>query len=384
MKVLIDATGITRQKAGVGVYARNLIDKLTTTNSDIDFYILAQDDDPELNFGGRPRVTMVWVSAKYFRRLALRFFLEQVYLPHLLWKRGISVVHSLHYALPYFTLGTKRVVTIHDMTFFSMPEVHERIKIIYFRFFIRAAVRRADELIFISRSAQDDCIARLGKPSGRYCVIPHGKDESLRPRRDDPTVAVLRQKYKLPERFVLYIGTVEPRKNLERLATAFAVIAKDDKTIGLVIAGKMGWMMDKLSGVVERLGLASRVIFTGFILEEEKPVLLSLCTIFVYPSLYEGFGLPVLEALACGAPTITSNTSSLPEVAGAAAILIDPTDTAAMTAAMQRLLDDETLREEVRARGLEQASKFTWGKTASLTANVYRTISGELLDQQVS
>ena len=379
MKILVDATGVARQKAGVGVYARNLIDKLTDVNRDSEFVVVAQDDDPELDFSGRPSVTMIRVPAKFFRKLPLRFLLEQFYLPCLLWWRGIEVVHSLHYAFPYVTFGTRRVVTIHDMTFFSMPEVHERIKVLYFRFFIRAAVRSAEAIIFISKSAQEDCIARLGQPSGLYRVIPHGKDESLNPRLDAPKIAPIRQKYGLPDRFVLYIGTLEPRKNLDRLLIAFSQIAATDASIGLVIAGKMGWMMGSLSGIVERLGLNKRVVFTGFILEEEKPALLSNCAVFVYPSLYEGFGLPVLEALACGAPTVTSNVSSLPEVAGDAAILIEPLDTAALASAMGALLCDRALQETLRSRGVERAKLFTWSKTADSTTDLYQSLQS--LDQ---
>jgi glycosyltransferase involved in cell wall biosynthesis len=379
MKILIDATGITRQKAGVGVYAKNLIDKLTLAAPRLDLHILAQNDDPEMDFSTRPNVTMVWVPAILFRKLPLRFLLEQLYLPCLLLLRRIDVIHSLHYAFPLLPVGTRRVVTIHDMTFFTMPEVHEKIKILYFRFFMRAAVRLADAIVFISQSVQKDCIALLGATSGIHTVIPHGKDESLQPATPSPAydadLKCLGEKYRLPQHFVLYIGTLEPRKNLDRLILAFSEIAARDPEIGLVLAGKMGWMMESLSSTIERLGLTARVVFTGFILEEEKPLLLSACAVFVYPSLYEGFGLPVLEALACGAPTITSNISSLPEVAGDAAILIDPLNSAAIAAAMNSLLTNPALRSELRAKGFSQASKFTWQKTASLTAEVYSGVN---------
>lgn len=374
MKILIDATGVTRQKAGVGVYAKNLIDHLSQSSGLCEFYVLAQDDDPELDFGYRANVTMIWVQAKFFRRVPLRLLLEQIYLPCLLRRRGIEVVHSLHYAFPYFSLGVRRVVTIHDMTFFTMPEVHEKLKIRYFRFFIRAAVRSVDAIIYISKSAQNDCIALLGEPSGSYRVIPHGKDETMQPERVPAKIERLREKYALPDRFVLYIGTLEPRKNLDRLVAAFAEVAARDATLGLVLAGKKGWMMDSLATTIKRFGLESRVVFTGFILEEEKPVLLGACIFFVYPSLYEGFGLPVLEALACGAPTITSNTSSLPEVAGDAALLIDPLKTADLASAMQTLLSDLDLQYSLRTRGLERAKQFTWQKTASATAEVYLSV----------
>jgi glycosyltransferase involved in cell wall biosynthesis len=380
-KILIDATGVTREKAGVGVYARNLIHNLTQTQTltqteqgageMFQLFILAQDDDRELDFGGHAGVEMVWVPARVFRRLLPRFLLEQIYLPYLLRRLGIDVLHSLHYAFPLMATGTRRVVTIHDMTFFNMPDVHERRKAIYFRFFMRAARHFGVDLIFISRSAQEDFVARLGSPRGRGSVIPHGRDESFTAPTDRSAGEGVRAKYGLPERFVLYIGTIEPRKNLERLVRAFAAIAAEDGDVDLVLVGKMGWMMDGLPSTIEGLDLTSRVIFTGFIPEAEKPLMLGACEVFVYPSLYEGFGLPALEALACGAPTITSNTSSLPEVVGDAAMLIDPTKVEELTLAMRTMLASASLRDEYRRKGLEQARRFSWQRTAAMTAEVY-------------
>ncbi|ADV85014.1 glycosyltransferase family 4 protein [Terriglobus saanensis] len=373
MKILIDATGVQKEKAGVGVYAKNLLDHLTCNAGDLEFFILAQDDDRELDFGGRPQITMLWVPARFFRVLALRFLLEQIYLPFLLLKLKIQVVHSLHYAFPLITFGTRRVVTFHDMTFFTMPEVHERIKIIYFRTFMRASIRMVDQMIFVSRSALEDCTVLLGLPHGHASVIPHGKGEEFRSDYPASRLRAVREKYGLKERFVLYIGTIEPRKNLSRLVEAFAGIARLDSEIQLVIAGKMGWKAEGLFARIEQLELASGIVFTGFIAEEDKAPLLAACTVFVYPSLYEGFGLPALEALACGAPTITSNTSSLPEVVGKAALLVDPTSIEDLQAALERVLSSADLQGELRQAGPERASHFTWEKTASLTAQVYRS-----------
>ncbi len=375
MKVLIDATGVTnKEKAGVGVYAKNLLDHLTRADTTFEWFILAQDDDPELDLSRHPNVTMLWVPARVFRILPFRLLLEQMYLPFLLKRRGIEVIHSLHYAFPLLRFGTRQVVTFHDMTFFNMPEVHERLKVLYFRFFMRAGVRSADRIIFVSHSAQADCIARLGKPRGQTSVIPHGKNEAFRPGISLAGLDHLQEKYGLPKRFVLYIGTVEPRKNLPRLIEAFASIAAENPDLHLVIAGKKGWMTESLFATIKKFDLTSRIVFTGFIAEAEKPLFLAACTLFVYPSLYEGFGLPALEAIACGAPTITSNTSALPEVVGDAAILIDPANTAALAEAMQSVLLDPVLRKDLQTRGPLQAAQFTWEKAATLSADVYRSL----------
>ena len=373
MHVLIDATGITRKKAGVGVYARNLLDHLTRETGDLHFLILAQNDDPEMDFSRRPNVTMLWVPARVFRLLPFRFLLEQIYL----WHRGVRVVHSLHYAFPLFTPGTLRVVTFHDMTFFNMPEVHQRFKVFYFRTFMKAAMRRADHIIFISHSAMQDARARLGAPRGRASVIPHGKSDSLRPDLPPERLFAVRSRYGIAERFLLYIGTVEPRKNLPRVVEAFASLAARHTDLQLVIAGKMGWMTEDLTRSIEQLQLESRVLFTGFIDEKDKAPLLAACTVFVYASLYEGFGLPALEALACGAPTVTSNLSSLPEVVGDAALLVDPLDTCALAEAMERLLSTPLLRQRLQKEGPERAAQFTWERTAALTAALYRALPQE-------
>src|SRR5271170_4845920 len=161
MKVMIDTTGITKNKAGVGVYAKSLIDNIVNCDANLQLFILAQDDDPDLDYGGRSNVKMMWVPAKLFRLLPLRFLLEQFGIPILLLKYRIGVLHSLHYSFPLIRFGVRQVVTLHDMTFFNMPQMHVPFKVFYFRSFIRAAVRFSDALIFVSESARRDCVARL-------------------------------------------------------------------------------------------------------------------------------------------------------------------------------------------------------------------------------
>jgi len=185
-------------------------------------------------------------------------------------------------------------------------------------------------------------------------------------------VQCTRDTYQLPSDFVLYIGTIEPRKNLSRLVKAFASLADAHPQLVLVIAGMKGWMYDQLFENVRQLNLQSRIIFPGFIDEADKPFLLSAAKVFVYPSMYEGFGLPVLEALACGIPTVTSNTSSIPEVAGEAALLVDPTSETEIADAIEQLLSNLTLRSKLRERSILQAAKFTWQRTAALTVEAYK------------
>jgi glycosyltransferase involved in cell wall biosynthesis len=371
MRILIDCTGITRNKAGVGVYAKNLVDELTRLERGPEYFILVQDDDPELDFNGRPGVTMLKVHARIFRKLPLRFLLEQLALPWLLMIHRIDVLHSLHYSFPLVRFGTKQVVTLHDMTFFNMSEMHERVKRLYFRFFIRADVRFADKLIFVSRSTMSDCIARLGNVRGTSTVIHLGKSEAFHTGLAASEIRRVKKKYGLNAEFVLFVGTIEPRKNLSRLVSAFASVCDRHAGLQLVIAGMKGWMYDDLLQTVKELNLQSRVIFTGFVPEEEKPFLIAAARVFAYPSLYEGFGIPVLEALACGIPTVTSNLSSLPEVAGDAALTVDPSSVDAISSALEKLISDEPLRERLKREASRQAAKFTWTKTAVMTREAY-------------
>jgi len=371
MRVLIDCTGITRNKAGVGVYAKNLVEELTRLAHGPQYFILAQDDDPELDFSGRPDVTMLRVRARIFRKRPLRFLLEQLVLPCLLMIHRIDVLHSLHYSFPLVRFGTKQVVTVHDMTFFNMSEVHERVKRLYFRFFIRADVRFANKVIFISHSTMTDCTTRLGAVRGTSAVIHLGKSEAFRTGLAASGIRRVKEKYGLNAEFVLFVGTIEPRKNLSRLVSAFATVCDKHSALLLVIAGMKGWMYDGLLEMVKDLNLQSRVIFTGFVPEEEKPFLIAAAKVFAYPSLYEGFGIPVLEALACGIPTVTSNVSSLPEVAGDAALTIDPCSVTELSSALEKLISDEPLRERLKREALRQAAKFTWTKTAIMTREAY-------------
>jgi glycosyltransferase involved in cell wall biosynthesis len=315
------------------------------------------------------------MPSRFLRQVPLRLFFEQVFLPLLIRRHRIDVVHSLHYSFPLFRFSARSAVTVHDMTSLSMPEVHIGIKMRYYRFFIRRARTWSDALIFVSRSAQEDFIARFGLPRGLSTVVYLGKGPAFHPLNNATAMAAVRVRYGLPARYLLFVGMLEPRKNLERLIQAFATLAPEYPDVCLVIAGMMGWKQNHLFGLVNGLGLKERVLFPGFVAEEHKALLMAGCELFVYPSLYEGFGLPVLESLASGVPTITSNLSSLPEVAGNAALLVDPKDTAALADAMRAILSDPALAAELRRKGPEQAAKFDWEYTAEQTTAVYQTLA---------
>jgi glycosyltransferase involved in cell wall biosynthesis len=243
---------------------------------------------------------------------------------------------------------------------------------------IKRAVESADGIIAVSENTRRDLAELLGVPTERVDVIYHAADERFRPL-DDQAAKEFCQEHDLPESFILWVGILEPRKNLEVLLRALTILRDKEKELHhkLVVAGAKGWLYENTIKLVDELRLADDVIFFGTASVADLLLLYNGARLFVFPSLYEGFGLPPLEAMACGTPVVCSRTSSLPEVLGEAALYFDPLDAEALAEAIQRLAEDEGLRQELRQRGLEQAAKFSWQKTAEQTLAVYRRVYGQ-------
>ncbi len=301
-------------------------------------------------------------------RAGVRVLWEQLVQPRVLHRIGADLVHGPVFVAPLFA-PCPVVVTIHDLSFIRFPDLFRPANRLYLTVLTRLSARSARRLIAVSAHAATETAQLLGVPSERIDVVYHGVDPVFRPLPPDEVVA-FRQRRGLPERFVLFVGTLEPRKNLARLVEAFAHIR--DGRVGLVLAGGKGWLYDELFAKVKILGLGEEVIFPGYVMKDELPLWYNAATVMAYPSVYEGFGLPVLEAQACGVPVLTSNVSSLPEAAGDAALMVDPYDVEKLAAGLNRLLTDEPLRYELRERGLAHAEKFVWSHTAQETARVYR------------
>ena len=276
----------------------------------------------------------------------------------------------------------RSVVTVHDLGYLAYPEAHKTGDRRYLDWSTRWNARRAQLVIADSAATKADLIRAYGVDERKIRVIHLGRDESLAPVRDIRVLAEVRARYGIAAHYVLYVGTLQPRKNLARVIEAFArrAIGPAFAELQLVLAGQKGWLYDDLFAQVERMGLAGRVLFPGYVEDADLPALLSGALAFVFPSLYEGFGIPVLEAGACGVPVITSNTSSLPEVAGDAALLVDPHDVDAIAEAMNRLVTDETLRAELSRRGQANVQRFSWEKCARETLAVLVEAGGSKLE----
>jgi glycosyltransferase involved in cell wall biosynthesis len=253
------------------------------------------------------------------------------------------------------------LVTVHDLGYLHFPGAHPWRQRVYLDLSTRWNARVAAHVLADSQATRADLVAHYGAPPKKITVAYPGRDETLAPVRDPAVIGAAKARYSIAGDYFLYLGTLQPRKNLARLIAAFAAALGDlDSEPSLVLAGKRGWLYGDLFAQVRRLGLEGRVCFPGYVRDEDKAALLSGALAFVFPSLYEGFGLPVLEAQACGCPVLTSTTSSLPEVAGDAALLIDPADAAAITAGLQRIAVDRALRAALVERGLANVRRFSW------------------------
>lgn len=260
------------------------------------------------------------------------------------------------------------VVTVHDLGYLYYPEAHTRFQNAYLRWSTHYNARTATRVIADSEATRRDLIHHYHIPEAKIAVVYPGRDESLAPGTDPAALAAVREQYGLAGAYFLYVGTLQPRKNLVRLVQAFERLnlgTLERSEVQLVIAGKKGWLYDDLLAEIKRLGLGARVRLPGYVPDADLPALLSGALAFVFPSLYEGFGLPVLEAMACGTPVVCSNAASLPEVAGDAALLVDPLDTDGLAAAMARLASDGGLRAELIERGYRQARRFSWQRCAT-------------------
>jgi glycosyltransferase involved in cell wall biosynthesis len=270
----------------------------------------------------------------------------------------------------------RTVVTLHDLGYLVFPEAHTPARRVDLHLSTLWSVRAAHHIIAVSRATRDALCQVYRAAAPKITVVHHGVAPMFRPITDQAAIGASTARYGIAGEYILYVGTVQPRKNLIRLIDSFAQMVQEtlpprsSAPLHLVIAGKRGWRTEAIEQRAAGHGIAERVHFTGYVDDTDMPALMSGALAFAFPSLYEGFGMPVLEAMACGTPVLTSTTSSLPEVAGDAALLVDPHDTAAIAAGLARLVDDAPLREHLRQRGLERAARFSWSHCAEETLRV--------------
>lgn len=367
MHIGIDARSVYHRQAGIWRYTVRLTQALAQVDTQNAYWLLQHRRHPT------PLVT-----APNFRRVTMyaptHHPLEQFMLRLELHKVPLDVLHSPDFIPPLHFNSVRRVITVHDLAFLRYPHLLTKAAARYYGQIDRA-VRKADHIIAVSCSTCEDLMNLLGVPEEKISVIYEAADPIFAPMPREEALAHLREHYDLPADFILFVGTVEPRKNLNTLFLAYHLLRHHyHLDPALVIAGERGWLTEEVYTLVEELDLSDRCLFLGGVTNEELVYLYNAAHFLVHPALYEGFGLPPLEAMACGTPVIVSNVSSLPEVVGEAALLIDPTDVEAWAVAMQQLLTNTTLREELREKGLRRAEGFSWQRTARETLDVYTRV----------
>jgi glycosyltransferase involved in cell wall biosynthesis len=366
--------GQSYRNAGVSRYTCSLLAGLCELSSSAQHYTAFVNAAEEAGIPGsalaeRENLQLVvsGPSAGVLRRIQW----EQLVLPRELRRRQVEVFHSPVNVLPAW-VPCPTVVTVHDLAFLRYPQYFRPAQRTYQRIFTRYSVKQATRVIAVSEATKRDLVECFHLAPDRVAVVYPVVDEDFQPCQDTKTLGAFRARHRLPERYILFLGTLEPRKNIIGLLEAYAQLRQlDAQTPHLVIAGAPGWYYSTIYARVQELNLEAKVTFAGFVSREEQPLWYAAAELFVYPSAYEGFGIPVAEALACGTPTITSCVSSLPEAGGTVAVQVNPSDSNALAYAMQGSLADKAARPRTLFLGPKWTRRFSSLRAASACAQIY-------------
>ena len=374
IRIGIDYTAAVRQRAGIGRYTRNLVRALADIDAESRYTLFVAGGPGDDGLGLWPanfRVRSIPLSDRWLQILWQRMRLP---VPIQAVTGPLDLFHSPDFVLPPVG-STPAILTIHDLSFMRVPECFVPGFRSYLEKAVSRGVRRAGRILADSENTRHDLIELLGVEPGRVVVLYPGVESRFEPVCDADVLDQVRARYRLPDHFILGLGTLQPRKNFVGLIEAFAQLLAHSqdvcRNLRLVIVGGEGWLAEDIPAAVARLGLEERVRLVGFVEDVDLPALYSLASVFAFPSLYEGFGLPVLEAMACGTPVVAADNSSLPEAAGNAGLLVPAKAPPALAKALESLLTDSSLRDQMVAAGLKQARKFTWPKSAQQLLSLY-------------
>jgi glycosyltransferase involved in cell wall biosynthesis len=377
-RIGIDVTSALTQGGGIGRYTRELVQALAALPSDNRYRLFsAKITDPypvpdPLPHHANVSYKVAPLTERWLYRLWYRARLP---LP-VQWVTGkLDLFHSPDFVLPPVSGGIPTLLTVHDLSFVHYPQVYPEPLVSYLNAVVPWSVQRATHILADSQATKEDLLVLWGVAETKVSVLYSGVSERFAPVTDQEKINQVRAKYGLRERpYILAVGTVQPRKNYQMLVRAFKGVS-EGFAHNLVIAGGKGWMEEEMLAEVQRQGLQERVIITGFVADEDLPALYSGAALLAFPSLYEGFGLPILEAMACGVPALISNVSSLPEVGGEAAVQLSPADEQGWGTMLGALLGDRDKLAEMRAAGLQQAQNFSWGQAAEQLLAIYERLT---------
>lgn len=371
MRIAIDARKL--RDYGIGTYVRNLVHWLSRLEDDYHYVLFCRPEDTdELSALGSRFTAVPEPSRNYSVR-------EQWAMPLALWRARADLFHAPHYVVSPLT-RCPFLVTIHDCIHLRFPQyLPNQVAVRYSRSMMASSARRSQRILTVSEASKQDILHYLGVPASKVEVVYNALDEGLARPPTEAEIARIRQRYQLDAPFILYTGNIKPHKNVDRLIEAYALLRRQGVVDAkLLIIGDEISKYPNLRRLIHRHQLHPHVRFFGFVSDDMLAILYRLATVFVFPSLYEGFGLPPLEAMAAGAPVITSNVSSLPEVVGDAAVLIDPLDASAIAGAMARVIGDPALRADLVRRGHERVKAFSWERSVSRVQQVYRDLAASV------
>ncbi|HTV01876.1 MAG TPA: glycosyltransferase family 1 protein [Luteitalea sp.] len=369
MRVAIDIRKL--RDYGIGTYVRNIVTQIPQLDRENEYVLISRPDDLEFTTTLGPNVRGVVSTAGNYS------IAEQFGLPSILRRERVDLFHAPHYVLPP-VLPCRSVVTIHDCIHLMFPQyLPNRLASAYARAFMWSATHRSDHVLTVSEASKRDILRFFRIPAEKITVASNAIDDRFNRLPAAEEIARVQERFQLHDPFILYVGNIRPHKNLERLIEAFALVRSGQlANTKLLIIGDEISKYPTLRRAVHRGKLHKHVRFLGFVGGDTLAALYRLATVFAFPSLYEGFGLPPLEAMASGTPVVTSNVSSLPEVVGDAAILVDPREATAIAHGLRRALLDPVLRAEMRERGLARAGHFSWTRTTETVLRIYRDTMG--------
>lgn len=371
----IDYTPAYEQGAGIGRYVRELVAALARLDEATVYRLFIAGAQPDM-LPPLPGRNFTWRSTRLSPRWMARIWQRlRIPLPVEFWLGRPALFHATDFVLPPTLPATRTLLTVHDLSFVHVPETTDPRLRHYLDVVVPRSVRRADHVLADSQATRNDLIALYDTPADKITVLLSGVSPQFGPVSDPGQQARVRGRYGLGAwPFLFTVGTIQPRKNYVRLCQALTALPPAYADLHLVIAGGKGWLDDPIFRTITALGLEERVHLIGYAAEADLPVLYSMAAAVPFLSLYEGFGLPVLEAMACGTPVVTSTVSSMPEVAGDAALLVDPYDVDAIAHALERVLSSSELRRELIERGLARAAQFTWDRAARQLLSIYHGI----------
>lgn len=374
MRIGINAEKTNDGATGVGNYSTNLVRAMLKlaphASNELFLYFFHRGFPGENSFLKDSTHARIRSSETPYRHNSRRILWEQFHLPLLAKGDSLDLLHYVDHSLSLIERPCPTVITVHDLAFYRMPKMYDFTRRYYKQLIARPSIKKATRIIAISEHTKNEIVELIRVNPDKIDVIPYGLNPVFRQIENKDILESFCKKHRLPKNFILFVGTFQPRKNLDALLTAFSRIPASLRP-PMVFCGQKGWLYKPIFSRIGQLNLQKEIIVLGPLPNETLPLLYNSASLFVYPSLYEGFGLPLLEAMACGVPVLASNGTSIPEVVGDAAETVNPKDIDAISNSLERLFSDDEKRNRLIKSGLKRASIFSWEKTARLTYQTY-------------